>query len=268
MLVKIKHWASSKQVFKIPYYILKLITKTLVYSNFDSTSYWKSRAKENGEAAVLWKNQEYNSLYRKIQKKVITHFIPQELKEPFHVLDVGCGIGVISKMVADYHPLIHVDAVDYPEMIKIARNKYKSDSINYVESSAEEYFQPDKKYDLVISSSCFSVIRNIEKLKQAVSNSVRMLKEDGIILMMDPFHRWKYLARVKFSSGDIQKYMKGLGFHIVYKSGALFWPYRVWLADSDYSGIKLEKRFRQGEWFLSKLGRHLWADHKILAFKR
>ncbi len=242
--------------------------RLFVYTNYDSTAYWKKRAQDPGQAAVLWKNQEYNALYRIIQKKILYEFLPEKSEKAVRILDIGCGIGIVSKMLVDYHPLIHVDAVDFPEMIQIAKQQSPSPQISYIESSAEDYCNRQKEYDFIISSACFSAIRNIPTMEKAIMNCTKMLDEKGIIIMIDPFHRWKYLARVKYNSKDVEKYLNKLGFKLIHKSGVLFWPYRELLANSTVCGDALERRFFQGEWLLSKLGNHYWADYKILAFRK
>ncbi|MBS9392141.1 MAG: methyltransferase domain-containing protein [Dolichospermum sp. LBC05a] len=243
------------------------IKKLLIYVQYDSSEYWKARAKEPQQAAVLWTNQEYNQLYRNIQVNIIKKYL-SNLKDNSLILDIGCGIGIVAKMIIENHPTIQVDAVDFPEMIQVAKNQNLLERINYVENSAEKYLDTNKKYHLIVSSGCFSAIRNIEMMKQAVLNSTKMIDKNGIILMIDPFHKWNYLARVKFNSKQMISMMKELGFELVEKNGVLFWPYRDLLANSKYNGTVLERKFQQGEWLLSKLGQHFWADYKILAFRK
>jgi len=106
--------------------IINLVTKIkkiFIYTNYDSSEYWKKRAKEPGQAAVLWKNQEYNNLYRKLEFNLLKKFLPKTINEPFYILDIGCGIGIVSKFLVENYPLAYVDAVDFQEMIEIARQK-------------------------------------------------------------------------------------------------------------------------------------------------
>lgn len=243
------------------------ILRVFVYSNYDSTAYWKSRAKEKNQAAVLWQNEEYNNLYRKEQYQIIQPYL-KNLAPNSLVLDIGCGIGVVSNMMHNINKEIYIEAVDFKEMIDIAKEKYPNSKISYVASSAEDYYVKSKKYDFIISSGCFSAIRNVEKMKEAIKNSTLMCKQGGTILMIDPFHKWNYLARVKFNSKDVEDYMKELGFKLEEKSGVIFWPYRDKLANSNLKGKALEKKYKEGEVLLDKLGRHFWADYKILAFKK
>jgi hypothetical protein len=86
--------------------------------------------------------------------------------------------------------------------------------------------------------------------------------------MMDPFHRWNYLCRAKYSSAEVVEFMRWLGFRLISRGGVLFWPYREWLANSAYSGKELGRRFAEGERLLNLLGAHFWADYKVLEFVR
>ena len=239
--------------------------RNFVYRQYDASLYWRQRAAEPGQSSVLWQNEAYNQSYRAVQREIIRDFIGEPRQE-LRVLDIGCGIGMVASMLD--HPLIRVDAVDFAEMIAVARRQNPSPRITYIAGSAESYFDPAKRYDLVLSSACFSAIRDLGKLRQAIGNCAAMTAPGGRMLMIDPFHRWNFLARARFSSRQVMSLMSSLGFELIYKSGVLFWPYREWLANSDHPPEYIRQKFRQGERALSFLGQHLWADYKILAFER
>lgn len=243
---------------------LGVLRRALVYRDYDAGAYWRQRAGEHGEARVLWRNEAYNRCYRRRQQELIDVFLP-EIEREYRVLDIGCGTGTVAAMLVQ-HPLIRVDALDFPEMIAAARAENPSPRITYIAGSAEEYADPHKRYDLVLSSACFSAIRDTDKLRRAIRNCAAMTVPGGRMLMLDPFHRWNYLARSKFSSRQVIALMDTLGFTCVQKSGVLFWPYREWLANSDLAPEEIEKHFRRGEKLLKLLGAHLWADYKTLGF--
>ena len=105
-------------------------------------------------------------------------------------------------------------------------------------------------------------------MKKAISNASRMVNDNGVILMIDPFHKWNYLARVKFNSKDVEKYMNGLGFKLTKKSGVIFWPYRDKYANSNLKMEDLKEKFDKYERILHLLGSQFWADYKILEFRK
>ena len=247
--------------------IYKRIRRMMFYTTYDSSAYWRKRASEPDQAAVMWKNQEYNDLYRILQKKIIEPYV-SSLTSGSKVLDIGCGIGVVSEMILAINPNVIIDAVDFQEMIQVASAKISKNNINFISSSAEAYKIQDETYDMIISSGCYSAIRNIKALEQSLMNGCQMLKKGAIMLLIDPFHKWNYLARAKYSSKQVADYVGRYGLKLQRKSGVLFWPFREWLAKSDISGPKLKFRFRLGEKILNHLGQHMWADYKVLIFKK
>jgi 2-polyprenyl-3-methyl-5-hydroxy-6-metoxy-1,4-benzoquinol methylase len=242
------------------------LKRAFKHSTYDSSAYWRKRASGAETSKVLWHNEDYNNLYRKVQRDLLKRFV-SELGEGSRILDIGCGTGVVSRMLVEMNPEVSVDGVDFSEMIACARLENPSVRIRYIESSAEEYCDPNARYHFIISSGCFSAMRCVEKMEKAILNCVEMLDQGGMILMMDPFHRWNYLARTKYSSSQMISFMKRQGLEVILKSGTLFWPYRDWLANSVCGGERLERRFMQGEKMLSLLGQHAWADYKILGFR-
>ncbi len=249
-------------------HIVRVVYATLrPYKKGDNSLYWRGRAKCEDQKAVLWQNNDFNELYRVKQKEIIRPFI-NDLPKNSRILDIGCGIGVVSEMIADIRDDVSIDAVDFEEMIEIAQKRISGDSnINLLSSSAEQYLV-NKQYKLIISSGCYSAIRDLEKMYRSIDNGTKMLESGGIMLMIDPFHRWKYLARARASSKNIEKFLQARGLVLVKKSGVLFWPYRDIFANSNLERTKLEKKFEQGEKLLSILGKHRFADYKILAFKK
>jgi 2-polyprenyl-3-methyl-5-hydroxy-6-metoxy-1,4-benzoquinol methylase len=260
----------TPRIFKLTY---SIFVKIFFYRKYDSTEYWKNRAlkygqtdKDNGsQQAVMFRNEHYNKLFRKKQRDIIS----KTLKKKHHilkVLDIGCGIGIVSKMVTDINSNINIDAVDFHEMIEYAKKINSYSNTNYISSSAQDYYQDNKLYDLVISSGCYSAIRNINSLDKALSNCAKMVGSGGLVLMIDPFHRWNFLARAKYSSRDVIFNMQLKGFELIEKSGILFWPFRILLSNSKMNNDKLEKMFHLGEDLRRLFGKHFWADYKILLF--
>ncbi len=247
--------------------VLSHVKRMIVYRNYDSSKYWRDRASMPDQAAVLWLNQEYNELYRNDQRTIIEPWV-KALPSDASILDIGCGIGVVASMISSMRSDIHIDGVDFEEMIAVARLHNGGSNIRYVASSAEIFTGNGSKYDLIVSSGCYSSIRDIGDLKRALENGAYMLNSGGTLLLIDPFHRWNYLARAKFSSRDVISHLKRLNLHLLRKSGVLFWPYRIRLANSNLNGSELKAKYLRGERLLGLLGRHFWADYKILIFRK
>jgi ubiquinone/menaquinone biosynthesis C-methylase UbiE len=257
-----------KQVVPGPVkYMLNIPRRLFRHTTYDSSSYWRGRAAMVGQAAVLWTNQDYNTLYRSRQADIVAPHV-RRLSDGARVLDIGCGIGVVAKMMLDLNPGIVVDAVDFPEMLQAGSENLDHEHIVAIAGSAEEFWRDAPTYDLIVSSACYSAIRNIASLEKALANGAAMLKVGGTMLMIDPFHRWAYLARAKYGSKDVERFMRARGLQLIQKSGVLFWPFREWLANSIMATAKLAEWFHFGERILHKLGTHFWADYKVLVFKK
>ncbi|HQU73684.1 MAG TPA: class I SAM-dependent methyltransferase [Calditrichia bacterium] len=243
-----------------------ILKRLLVYRHYDASTYWRRRAGEKGGARVLWQNETYNDCFRIVQREWLQRLIPLS-DRPIRLLDIGCGIGEVAAMVAGLGGNLQIDGVDFPEMVAVARRENPHPGVSYIEGSAESYRPQENLYDLILSSACYSAIRDPAKLHRALQNGVEMLKPGGKLILIDPFHAWRFLARTRKSSGEVTRFMRNRGLKRTLKSGVLFWPYREWLANSDTEKGTLKARFQTGEIWLGRLGKHLWADYKILVFE-
>ncbi|MEM2122632.1 MAG: class I SAM-dependent methyltransferase [Candidatus Bathyarchaeia archaeon] len=234
---------------------------------FDSNRYWRGRAATTtyeDSRSVLWKNIHYDRCLREKEFGIIRRLIEKYDIEKGHALDVGCGIGEVSKFLIElgFH---RVDAIDFPEMISLAIRLNPHRNINYIPCPAELYLTR-KRYDFIISSESFSAMRNISKMLRAINNAIRMLKDKGYILMIDPFHKSPLLSRARISQDEIIELMERRGLKIIEKSGMLFWPFRI-LISNDGSLTEYQTRilYNTGEKMLDKLG-NIWSDYKVLLF--
>lgn len=236
-------------------------------SQIDPKSYWTYRTSGTGQSRVLWQNEQYNTLLRDRQREVLRPFLAGLPENPV-VLDIGCGTGVLAKMLTDIHDTAIIHAVDFAEMVGIARQENPSPRIRYIDGAAEDYLPPDQHYNAILSSACYSAFRDIAKLERSLGNAAQLLASRGLLIMIDPFHRWNYLARAKYSSRQVTRCLARHGLRRVHKGGMLFWPYRDRLANGALYGEKLDEAFAEGERHLARLGQHLWADYKVLVFEK
>lgn len=170
---------------------------------------------------MLWQNEQYNALLRGRQQEVLRQFIAG-LPENSVVLDIGCGTGVVSKMLTQIHDTAIIHAVDFAEMVSVAREENPSPRIRYIDSAAEDYLPPDQHYNAILSSACYSSFRDIAKLERGLGYAAQLLVSRGLLIILDPFHRWNYLARAKYSSGQVTRYLTRCGLRRVHKGGCSF----------------------------------------------
>lgn len=247
--------------------ILAHLRRTVIRTTYTSPDHWRSRALRTTGSKVLWGNETYNRLFREIQARFLQPYVDR-LPSHAHVLDVGCGVGDVSRLVLSMRPDLSIDAVDLPEMIAAATRECPLRQINYIASKAEDFFDSSKAYHLVISSGCLAMITDIPKLERSIRNAALMTAPGGVVIMMEPFHTWRYLARANYGSSQAIQLLSRLGFELTARSGALFWPCQPWLTRAELPTSTVETRFAQAERMLNRLGTSRWADYHFLVFTR
>lgn len=185
------------------------------------------------------------------------------------ILDIGCGIGVVVEMINRINPDVQIDAVDFPEMIAVAHtNSNVSTRATLIESPAENYFVGNEVYDLVLSSGCLSAIRDDAKRQRAIYNCTNMVKQNGKLMFIGPWHRWPYLARARCNSRELTKILEAEGFRLEHSSGVLFWPMRLLLCNGKQSETTTRVLYCLGEIMLFVFGRRFWSDYKVLVYRK
>lgn len=233
----------------------------------DNSAYWRGRARAQGSAAVLWTNAAYNRQVRAREFAVIGPVL-RTLPHEARVLDVGCGIGEVARWLLEQRGDLRVTGVDFPEMVeRAARELPASPRLEWVGASADA-FERAGHFDLVLSSGCYSAIRDRGRCEAAIAAGCRALRPGGLLVMIDPFHRWKYLARVLMGPQEVVALVQRHGLSLERSGGMLFWPLREVLANSDADEAAVVRWFARGERWLQVLGEHAWSDYKVLVFRR
>jgi len=91
-----------------------------------------------------------------------------------HLLDMGCGTGRMTHVLAQYWLDNSITAIDCASgMIKYANHEYSHPSIHYVCADIEDFNFPSEAYDVIWSNFslqwCFNLTALFEKLKNSLT---------------------------------------------------------------------------------------------------
>jgi len=191
-------------------------------------AYWDSKAEErDGFAVSLWENNCLNELYHAEQLRQLERALPNVAG--LEVLDIGCGVGRISRWLAERGAkVIGADFSD--KTIEIARRHSLNGNPRYRVQSAFELGDRDA-FDLVISTGLLVVACTGRGQLMNVLGRLRdALKPQGRLVLMEPIHHG-FLHRVlDLSVEDFCECLNEADFVIERVEQMHFWPARWLLA--------------------------------------
>ncbi|MCW4049113.1 MAG: class I SAM-dependent methyltransferase [Candidatus Bathyarchaeota archaeon] len=116
----------------------------------------------------------------KIAEDLLTQI---DLSNVKNVLEIGCGVGVLSSYLADKYSW-SVTGIDIDsEQIEIARrDQAENEYLKFVEADATNLPYGDDDFDLVLS---FDVLHHIPDWVGAIGEIYRVLKPDGFYVLND-----------------------------------------------------------------------------------
>ncbi|HUC04188.1 MAG TPA: class I SAM-dependent methyltransferase [Acidimicrobiales bacterium] len=108
---------------------------------------------------------------------------------PQRVLDVGCGTGMLLRMLAEQLPqcleLVGLDPA--PAMVGVARSRARDPRLAFSVGQAEHLPHPDGSFDLVVSTTSFD---HWEDQGAGLRECARVLRPEGRLVVSDLFSWW------------------------------------------------------------------------------
>ncbi len=99
------------------------------------------------------------------------------------ILDIGCGTGILLEMLNDSNQKYELHGIDIsPKMVEITNCKLNR-KFDIVVGSAQKLPYADNYFDVV--SSCTS-FHHYPESQEAIGEMFRVLKPEGIAIIMDP----------------------------------------------------------------------------------
>lgn len=237
------------------------LNRAEVYSRAE---YWDAKAREHaGDAVSMWPNSHLNALYSEEQAKMLDHLLP--LRLGMTVLDVGCGSGRMSRLLASRGAMVL--GVDFsPETVAVARSASEGPNPSYAVGSVFD-LQAYRSFDAVMVFGVLTVAcRDRDQLLRALCEIRATLGPNGQLLLWEPIHR-SFLSRVlKLSVADFLSCMHEAGFEVVACHPMHFWPARLLLSYVQWPAPITKAIYRIGQRVLRLVGPR-GGDYKAILAK-
>jgi malonyl-CoA O-methyltransferase len=108
-----------------------------------------------------------------------------EIKPPASILDVGCGTGQLTRLVADKFPQATVEGIDIAtRAVSVAEHRFAGGAISFKVADALT-FTSNHPFELIVSGSSFHWI---EPLGSLFKNMARNLRPDGTMVFSMMLH--------------------------------------------------------------------------------
>jgi 2-polyprenyl-3-methyl-5-hydroxy-6-metoxy-1,4-benzoquinol methylase len=165
----------------------------------------------NGDDYIGHANLEIISENSRFNNWMYGH-IKAGLKEKMgNILEVGSGLGTISeKIIHDMGPSVHITLTDvsvtYVQSLKIKYSSFKNVSVSRMDlNNKEEYSKIGyEKYDTIVA---INVLEHVRDDLLALHEIYKMLKKDGILIILVPCHKFLYNVIDK-NIGHYRRYTK------------------------------------------------------------
>lgn len=190
---------------------------------------WNKRAQENAKwfintLKIEQTEEEFDLTGRRDFQGLIWCELPlltgRRHPKTLRVLEIGCGIGRMTKYLAEVFGEVH--AIDVSgEMIRQAKERLANTSnVHFSEGNGSDFSSfPDEYFDFVFSAYVFQHVPSFEVIKSNICDAFRVLKPRGIFkFVTSGVNNEDYLKADKdtwsghpFTEQDIRPLAKSLG---------------------------------------------------------
>lgn len=141
-------------------------------------TYWTNRAEGYSQVnqGELHSEQKYK------WQQTLLQYIPFKANKSIKILDIGTGPGFFAIILAQLG--FDITAIDYTEqmLLEAKQNAGKlSEQIDFQQMDAQNLNFPDEKFDIIVTRN---LTWNLENPQQAYSEWYRVLKKDGVFLIL------------------------------------------------------------------------------------
>ncbi len=103
---------------------------------------------------------------------------------PYRILDVGCGTGLLTRMLASAHPDAKLTGLDLaPAMVEACQNQWPADSMHRFVCADAEHYTSEHLFNLIASNFAFQWFDNTN---HTIAHLTRQLTKDGIFALSVP----------------------------------------------------------------------------------
>ena len=157
----------------------------------ENQAYWTNRGGGYSEVNKSELNSGQHQVWGGVLFEQISRQYPERKPGELSVLDIGCGPGFFSVILAEMG--YQVTAVDYTEsMLKEARNNAGiwRDRICFLRMNAEQLEFPENRFDVIVTRN---LTWNLPHPEKAYGEWCRVLKPGGLLLNFDAnWYRYLY----------------------------------------------------------------------------
>jgi len=119
------------------------------------------------------KYDEFAHLQQQLAKEMVDAIQPLKI-HPKSILDIGTGTGEVAFLLHEIYKDAKITGCDLaPGMIKKAKQKNTTKKIDFEVGDAEDLPYPDKTFDLVVSSTTYQWVEDLER---AFAEAKRVMK--------------------------------------------------------------------------------------------